>query len=246
MKFNIWTFLFQIINFVVLLFILKRLLYKPVRQILEKRREFIRETVENAEKTKEEAQELKERREKEMRELDELKVRMLDEMRGAVLEEKKKLLIEAEREAASRIEKAMALFETEKAGFESGLKARAVETVTVFSANLLRDIADKELHLALWRKLLDEAGVISREIAERGVREETVTIELYSAYPLAAEEIDALRSVMERRLSRQVTINPSVDGTLLAGAKLRTWDMVYDSSLAGQVNAFGLRLKEGV
>ena len=35
MKFDIWTFLFQIINFVVLLFILKRILYRPVKEIIE-------------------------------------------------------------------------------------------------------------------------------------------------------------------------------------------------------------------
>jgi F-type H+-transporting ATPase subunit b len=243
MKFNIWTFLFQIINFVVLLYILKRLLYRPVRQILEKRRDLIRETVEKAEKTKEEALELKERHQAELRQLDERKVRMLDDMRAEALEEKRKLLAEADKEAASQMEKAMALFETEKAGFESRLKDKAVDTVTLFSANLMRDIADEELHRALWRRFLTELAAISREIAERGVKEETVTIELFSAYPLAVEEIDTLRSVMESRLSRQVTISPTIDRTLLAGVKLRSWDMVYDSSLAGQVNEFAARLK---
>ena len=243
MKFNIWTFLFQIINFVVLLYILKRLLYKPVRNILEKRRELIRETVENAEKMKEEALELKERHQAELRQLDEQKVRMLDDMRAEVLEEKRRLLAEADKEAASQMEKAMALFETEKAVFESRLKEKAVDTVRLFSANLMRDITDEELHRALWRRFLAELAKITREIAEREVREENVTIELFSAYPLEEKDIDALRSVMESRLSRQVTINPTVDRTLLAGVKLKTWDMVYDSSLAGQVNEFGARLK---
>ncbi|HTY20846.1 MAG TPA: F0F1 ATP synthase subunit delta [Geobacteraceae bacterium] len=243
MKFNIWTFLFQIINFVVLLYILKRLLYKPVRNILEKRRDLIRETVENAEKTKEEALELKERHQEELRQLDEQKIRMLDDMRAEVLEEKRRLLAEAAMEADARVEKGVALFETEKAGFESRLKENAVDTVTLFSANLLRDIADEELHRALWRSFLTELAKISREIAERGIREENVTIELFSAYPLEGKDIDSLRSAMESRLSRQVTIKPTVDRTLLAGVKLRTWDMVYDSSLAGQVNEFGARLK---
>ena len=58
MKFDIWTFLFQVINFLVLLFILKRVLYKPIREIIEKRRSLIRQRIDEAEKTKKEALEL--------------------------------------------------------------------------------------------------------------------------------------------------------------------------------------------
>ncbi len=243
MKFNIWTFLFQIINFVVLLYILKRLLYRPVRQILEKRRDSIRKSMEDAEKVMNEARELKERHEQELRELDERKVRMLDEMRQKVLEEKKKLMLEAEKEAGTRVEKAMALFEVEKSGFERGLKEQAVEMVQLFSANILRDIADEELHRSLWRRFLGELGPIAGEIAERGAREDAIEIGLVSAYPTTAEEIGALRGALEGRLGKTVTINPEVDAMLIAGVRLRTRDMVYDSSLVGQVEAFGSRLK---
>jgi F-type H+-transporting ATPase subunit b len=243
MKFNIWTFLFQIINFIVLLFILKRLLYKPVRLILEKRRDLIRRSIDDAEKIKMEAMELKVRQEQALKELDGQRVRMLDETREAALEEKKKLLIEAEREAGARVEKAMALFETEKSGFRRGLKERAVETVLIFSANILRDIADEELHRSLWRRFVGELGMIGHEISARGVREETVAIELLSAYQTPVEELDTLRVLLERGVGKPVTINSEVDATLIAGVKLRTSDMVYDSSLAGQVEALGSRLK---
>ncbi len=243
MKFNVWTFLFQIINFIVLLFILKRLLYRPVRQILEKRRDLIRKSMEDAEKMTNEALELKKLREQELRELDAQKARMLDEMRGEVLEEKKKFLLDAEKEAGTRVERAMALFEVEKSGFERGLKEQAVETVQLFSAKILRDIADRDLHRSLWRRFLAELGPIAEEVAERVAREETIEIGLISAYPTTEDEIDALCRLLEGRLAKPVTINAEVDAALIAGVRLRTRDMVYDSSLAGQVEAFGSRLK---
>ncbi|HEX9024372.1 MAG TPA: F0F1 ATP synthase subunit delta [Geobacteraceae bacterium] len=243
MKFNIWTFLFQIINFIVLLFILKRLLYRPVRQILEKRRDLIRKSMEEAERVKSEARELKERHEQELRELDEQKVRMLDEMREEALEEKKRLMLEAEKEAGTRVEKAMALFEVEKSGFERGLRDRAVETVRLFSLNILGDVADEELHRSLWRRFLAELGTIAEEIAGRGAREETMEIGLVSAYPTTEDEIDGLCRLLEGRLGKTVTISAEVDSALIAGVRLKTRYTVYDSSLAGQVEAFGSRLK---
>lgn len=244
MKFNIWTFLLQTINFIVLLFILKRLLFRPVRDILRKRRDLVRESLEKAELTQKEAQALKEEQQAEMERLKEQRVRMIDEMRADVLEEKKKLLAEAGRDAAERVEKAMALFGKEKAGFEAGLKDRAVETVHLFSTNLLRGISDEELHRGIWRRFRNELERISKDIAARAMHEEEVNIEIASAYPLLEEELGALQSAMGKELSRKVTIHQTIDETLIAGITLRSGDMVYDSSLAGQVNAFALRLKE--
>jgi F-type H+-transporting ATPase subunit b len=244
MKFDIWTFLFQTINFIVLLYILKRLLFKPVREILQKRRDLVRESLEKVELTQKEALALKEEQQAELGRLKELKVRMVDEMRANVLEEKKRLLAEAGQDAAERVEKAMALFEKEKAGFEAGLKERAVETVHLYSTNLLRGITDEELHRGIWRRFQNELESISKDIAARAMLDLEVKIELASAYPLGEEELGALQSAMGKELSRKVTIHQTIDETLIAGVKLRSGDMVYDSSLAGQVSAFAMRLKE--
>ncbi len=244
MKFDIWTFIFQVINFVVLLFILKRLLYKPVREILQKRRDMVRETIEKAEQMRKEALELKEKHLREMEQLDGLRERMTGEMKEEVLEEKRKLMAAAEEEAAMRIEKATALFDLEKTRFQEEIKRNAIESVRIFSANLLRDIADEDLHKGICRRLLAELDEILRDVAGRGLKEETVVVELVSAYPVTDEELETLRNHMERGLSRKVAISSFTDDTLIAGVKIRVSDMVYDSSLSGQIGVFAARLQE--
>ncbi|WP_256201370.1 ATP synthase F0 subunit B [Thermoanaerobacter thermocopriae] len=57
--FNIWTFIFTIINILVLYYILKRLLFKPVTQFLEDRENKIKSSLEEAEREKQEAYNLK-------------------------------------------------------------------------------------------------------------------------------------------------------------------------------------------
>jgi F-type H+-transporting ATPase subunit b len=246
MKFDIWTFLFQVINFVVLLYILKRLLYRPVRDILQKRRDLVRETLEKAERIQKEALELKERHREEMDKLGGLRERMTEEMKAEVLEEKKKLVAAAEEEAAMRIEKAMALYDLEKTRFQGEMKEKAVETVCIFTSNILRDIADEELHRGIWRRFLIELDEIARDMAGRELKEQTVTVELVSAYPEPEEDLDVLRNVLEGVLSRKVTLNSAVDNSLIAGVIIRLSDMVYDSSLSGQVGAFAVKLRESV
>jgi F-type H+-transporting ATPase subunit b len=244
MKFNIWTLLFQIINFVVLLFILKRILYKPIREIIEKRRGHIAKTVEDAEKTKKEAQELKEKHEEELKKLKELQGQILEQTREEALKDRNKLLREAEKDAAKIIEKEKALFDAEKRRVEAELKNKTIEIVSVFASNLLGDISDEELHKAIWRKFMKGCGEIISDISKIKETVETLNIYIVTAYPLPVDDIKFFQESIESHTAKKVSINTTVDKALIAGVRVKACDMIYDSSLAGQVNALALQLKE--
>jgi F-type H+-transporting ATPase subunit b len=233
MKFDIWTFLFQIINFVVLLFILKRLLYKPIRDIMEKRRGLIEKTVEDAEKAKRGALELKEKHQEELNKIKESKMQALEKMQN-------------EKEANKIIEKEKAIFDTEKRKLETELKDKAIDNVSVLASNLLKDISDEELHKGIFRKLLNELGRIASDIAEIKGKDETLTIDVITAYPLNGEDLRKFQDTIESHIPKKVTVNTTIDKSLIAGVRVKAYDMVYDSSLSGQIDAFKLRLKETV
>ena len=244
MKFNIWTLLFQIINFVVLLFILKRILYKPIREIIEKRRGLIAKTVEDAEKTKKEAQELKEKHQEELEKLKELQSQMLEQTREEALKDRNKLLGEAEKDAVKIIEKEKALFDAEKRRVEAELKNKTIEIASVFASNLLGDISDEELHKAILRKFMKENGKIISDISKIKETVETLNIDIVTAYPLPMDDIKLFQETIESHLAKKVNINTTVDKALIAGLRIKAYDMIYDSSLAGQVNALASGLKE--
>jgi len=244
MKFDIWTFLFQIINFVVLLFILKRLLYKPIREIMEKRRGLIAKTVEDAERAKKEAIELKEKYQEEMNNLKELRIQMFEKIKGEAEIERKRLMNEAEKEAGKIIEKEKAIFDTEKRRLETELKDRVIDNVPVFASNLLKDISDEELHKSIYRRLLNELGGIASDITKIKGKDETLTLDLITAYPLNEEDSKKFQDTIESSILQKVNIRTTVDKSLIAGLRIKAYDMVYDSSLSGQIDALSLRLKE--
>ncbi len=243
MKFDIWTFLFQIINFVVLLFILKRLLYKPIREIMDKRRRIIEKNVEDAEKTKMEAQELKKKYQEEMDKLKDIRILTFEKLQEEVEVERKKLMGRAEEEAGKIIEKERAIFDTEKKRLETELKDKAIDTVCVFASRLLRDISDEELHSAIYRKFLKEVERIASDITKIEKKDEPFTIEIITAHELSEEELKGLQKTMESLVSRKVDINQTIDKDLISGIKIKVYDMVYDSSLSGQIDSLKLRLK---
>lgn len=246
MKFDIWTFLFQVINFLVLLLILKRVLYKPIREIIEKRRSLIRQRIEEADKTKKEAMELKENYRHEMDELHELKSRMLEKMHEEVQQERKKLTVRAEEEAARVIEKEKAVFDTEKRRLESVLKDKALEAVTLFAANLFKDIADEDLHKAIYEKLFRELRDIASHMPEIKEKDGPLKVDMFTAYPFSEDETRKFKEAIESLLSQSVIINTIIDASLLAGVKIEIYDRVYDLSLSGQIKKLALKLKETV
>jgi F-type H+-transporting ATPase subunit b len=246
MKFNIWTFLFQVINFLVLLFILKRILYKPIREIIEKRRSLIRQRIEEAEKIKKEAMELKENYQHDMDGLHELKSRMIEKMNEEVEQDRNKLMGRAEEEAARVIEKEKAVFDTEKARHEAELKDKAIEAVTLFATNLLKGVSDEDLHKAIYEKLLMELRGVASHIPEIKEKAGPLTVDLITAYSLSEAETGKFREAIESLLSQSVLLNIIIDSSLIAGTKIKAHDMVYDLSLSGQIKKLALKLKETV
>jgi F-type H+-transporting ATPase subunit b len=246
MKFNIWTLLFQLINFTVLLFILKRLLYRPVREIMEKRRRLIEKTIEEAEASKRAAEELRTKNLKELEKLKETHLRMSEDMEAEVAEERKRLLSDAKNQADRLIEKEKALFDMEKKRATAEMKEMAMDTVSLFAANLFRDISDEEVHTSILRRLLSEIGQVISEIKAMEIKDETLRLEIISAYPVKGDEGEELKKALETGLGKRVTLASTVDRELIAGVKINAYGMIYDLSVSGQIEAFRIKAKENI
>jgi len=246
MKFNIWTLVFQLINFFVLLYILKRFLYKPIREIMEKRRGIIKKNMDEADKTKEEAQELKDKQQEEMNKIKEQQAQASEQMHGEIEEERKRLFSDAEKEANAIIERKKSLFEMEKKRFEGELKDKAIDAASSYAAKLLKDIANEELHKEIYKKFLHNIEKIASDITSEERKDKTITIYLISAFPVSDEELKDLQDKAESFLSKKVTISVTVDKSLIVGVKMKVYDTVYDSSLQKQIENLTARLKETV
>lgn len=242
MKFDFWTLLFQIINFVVLLFILKRVLYKPVKEIIEKRRNIIEKNISEAEKIKEEAMEIHARNQQEMEKLKELKRELTDKMKEEVEAEKGVILADADKEAQKLIEKKQVLFDTEKRRLETELKSQALEIVETFCARLLRDISNEDLHRALFTKFKAEIPRLTEDI-KNAYGDNEIKIELLSAYPLSEADMKEIENEFATRMNKKVSFEAVLDADLIGGLRIRALDKVYDASLKGQIQTFRDRLR---
>jgi F-type H+-transporting ATPase subunit b len=242
MKVNIWTLVFQVINFFVLVYILKRVLYIPIKEIMEKRRKAIAKSSSEAEEIKKEAAAALEQNRLELQNLKERRQELMDKMEKEAAAEREKILKNAEEEAQKLLEKRQAALAIEKKRNEAELTDKALDLVETFSAGLLKDIAGEDLHKAVFARLQADIPRIAGEIKDTVTQDKTLKAELISAYPLSDNETDDLRNKLAACVNKEVTLETSVDTELIAGAKLKYADRTYDFSLKGQINAFRDRL----
>ncbi|MDP9751701.1 F0F1 ATP synthase subunit B [Thermoanaerobacter pentosaceus] len=155
--FNIWTFIFTIINILVLYYILKRLLFKPVTQFLEDRENKIKSSLEEAEKEKQEAYNLKAKYEEILQNADNEKKAIIERAQKFAEERANKIIDDANKEAKAIIERAK-----EEASLE---KVKAMHDLREELSQLVIDAASRVLE----KKIpINDEDIIEEVIEEAG------------------------------------------------------------------------------
>lgn len=243
MKFSITTFVIQVINFVLLSYILYRVLYRPLKNIMEKRRRLVMEDIDRAVRMKEDAINIKERYEKLVKEMDTLKKREMEKAVGQAEEAKQAILERAGREAREEKEKAAAVIENERREMMAGLRVDAAEISAELASRLLFSLADEALHRKLVEMMLRELEEHPPTAPERGGEGAKAVVS--SAYPLGEPESRSIETLLKDYLGPTVNIEQKVDPELIAGVRLWLDGHVLDGSLKGQLVLFKERALEG-
>jgi len=94
--------------------------------------------------------------------------------------------------------------------------------------NFIKVLADNK-RLAL----LPEIRVLFEQL--KANQEKSVDVDVVSAFPLDEAIADRLAQALRGKLQREVTINASVDSSLIGGVLVRAGDVVIDGSVRGRL-----------
>lgn len=155
MNFNS-TLLWEIINFLVLLYFLKRFLYKPLLGMIDKRREMVQEDLNKAADSKEKAAELKQKYEAKIQAAH-------DEAHDIVAQaekrgnERREEIIEEAREEAKRIrERAMEEIEQAKRQALSQIRDEVSNISLMIAGKFLQESVDSKRHQRLVEEFISQ------------------------------------------------------------------------------------------
>jgi len=147
-----WTLVFNLINFAILLYVLKRLLFKPAIAYLDRRRELIESRMQGAIEGERRAEELVAERMKELAEARGRSVRIIDEARLRSAEMIREAKERAKAEAERIGDEARVRMEEERDRMIAELKDAYAEIAVLGAERVL----DREVKIEDHRRLLDQ------------------------------------------------------------------------------------------
>jgi len=153
------TFIFAIINLIVLYLILKRFLFKPVTEFMEKRAKSIQDGFDNAEKLKNEALKVKAEYEEKIRQAHVEAEKIISDAHKKAEQDYETVIKEAKIEADRLLENSRREIELERQYMIKEMRNEIASLALAAASKVLEEQVDAEKNREIVNKFLDEAGV---------------------------------------------------------------------------------------
>lgn len=147
-----WTFLAQICNLFLQVYLIKRFLFKPINNILTKRRELADAQIHDAVKAREEAQAMKTQYEQDMQQARDQANKIVASAQKTAAVQSEELLKEASRQAAALKTKAEADIEQEKRKAVNEIKGE----IGGMAMEIAGKVIEREISQKDHEKLIDD------------------------------------------------------------------------------------------
>lgn len=246
MDFDWSTFFLEIINFLILVWILKRFLYRPVLKVITQRRADIEKAMADARRIETEANELRRQSERELAQWEQEKEAAQARLREELAAERERLMAGLETSVAEERERRRVLDERHQHDFQRSVEEQGIAQGAAFSARLLGRVATPELEARLYALLLEDLRGLRAE-DKRAVAEAAAApglqLRVQSAFALdegrRAELARALAEATGKTLPVEYRENPE----LLAGFHVSIGPWILHANLRDELKFFSGALR---
>lgn len=151
-----WTMIWTFVWFVVLLAVLGRFAWKPLVSALESREQGIRDSIDEANRAREEAQALLADHKKKLEDADQEVKRMLEEGRQQAATVKEQIIEEARSQAKSTVERATREIDLARDEALQSIRQEAVDLSVALASKVIRKSLSPKDHEELIRESMKE------------------------------------------------------------------------------------------
>jgi len=238
------TVVAQIINFLILVWLLHRFLYGPVTRAMERRENRIKSRLDDAAQEREKAEARQQELDEKLRELEDQREALLEQAREEAEELKRKLEREAREEVDRKREAWLAEMREDRADFMVQLRETMSEGFRDLAGDALRTLANSSLSERVAAVFHDRLHDLPKEdvarLAEAARDEGRVTIE--SGQPLEADTRRKLTRALHDLIDGKVDVDYEGEATGLVGIRLRAGSATIEWSVDEYLDRFVDRL----
>jgi F-type H+-transporting ATPase subunit b len=241
LELNWSTFLLEILNFLVLVWILKRFLYRPVLDVIARRRAAIENKLAEAEQLHTDADALKDQYENRLSSWRQERQKAMDELHHEIEANRLQQLGDLKQELAQEEEKIRVAGARKEKQLLREIEQRALHQAAEFASRLLAEAAGPELENRLLDLLLDglstmPADQISALGSKWGELPERILVS--SAYALADDKRHRLEDTLNRVTGLSIPVHYEQDAELLAGLNITIGAWVLQLNVRDELRGF--------
>jgi len=214
----------QVINFLVLVYLLKRFLYGPIIKAMEEREKRIALRLEEGQRRKDEAEREVERYLKKNRDLDNQREALVSEIKGEVDARRKELMDEARKQVDAIRTNWYAAIQREKEAFLQDLRQRAGKETCAIARLALKGLANVDLEHHIIRVFIERLRNLDEE--ERDALNESILksgrrINLRSAFEIPQEMVRQIAEALQNHGGDPVDLQLKISSDVICGIELK-------------------------
>ena len=236
------TIILEVINFLVLVWILKRFLYQPVLNIIDKRKRDIEEKLEQAQLSTQTAESLQEKYEQRLKSWQQEMQTLREQLDSELSEHREQRLSALDKELDELRNNAKERDKRQQAEQRRSLEYQAITQSNQFVAKLMQRLACPALQEKLIQLLVDELQQLSEdklsEFARRSADQSPSAIKVESAYPLNDTDKKNIQTALSRFTQQDLPFEYRQQSGLLAGLQIDIGGWVLEANLKNELHAF--------
>lgn len=235
------TFLLEIINFLILVWILKRFLYRPISAAIAKRRASIEQTLANAQKIQDAALATQAENEQMRTQWEQKREQLQTQLTEEISAKRERMMADLNTAIAQEREKHSALEQQKQQELRRVAEQHAAEQATQFAAKLLARFASPALEAQILDAMIADLQQVSAQELRSlilAAQRAQLHIKVISAFPLSAERRSQLLDALTQLVGHPLPADFSESAELMCGLQVNVGPWVLHANLQGELTFF--------
>lgn len=242
MELNWTTFVLEILNFLVLVWLLKRFLYRPVQAAIERRRQSIEADLAAAQASNQQAEALQQQRQQQLHAWEQQQQNAKEALQQDIDAERERRMAELAATLEAEKQRLQALDEHQQTEQWRQLEQQALQISGRFASQLLARFASPELELLICQAAIEDLKQLAgseREKLHQSLNEPQRTVHVSSVFPLPDDLRErllvGLRSIAGKD---ELLLEYATDPELLAGLRIAVDSLQVRANLHSELAFF--------
>lgn len=241
-----FTVFAQVLNFLILVWLLKRFLYKPILKAIDAREKKVADELADADAKEAEAQKEKEEFKRKNEEFDQQRATLLSRAKDEVKAERQRLLEEARKEASDLRSKQQEALRNDKQNLHQAISLRAQQEVFSIARKVLKDLAGislEELTVNVFAQRLHELKDEEKEKLASALGKSSSPVLVRTAFDLLQAQRDLVKKTIKETLGIEIQARFET-ADLVSGIELTANGQKVAWSIAGYLESLERSIDE--